>query len=369
MGLFHSKISIFKNKSLTCKLMRIIKTFLLYLSLGSSVMGQSDALDAYIRQIKIGPDTIRSVFDHIANTIAYDVRLVDSNENLGTRVELLEYVLKNKRGVCEHYAQLFYNILTRLGYEVYFISGYTLQEGVLDTSLGHTWNAVYKNENWYLYDVTWAAGHVQNKRFIKKYEPKWYAVNPEVFRKTHFPFDPLWQLISHPYSHRDIQRLNFQKDPAQFLDIDSIFIARRNMTRSDRLIDEIKRIKQSGVTNQLVSLHLSHLNKLKDIESENDVVDHMNAIIGILNDVVFAYNQYVNEKNKYINKPNSTGIGFLDVPAKLKAEVQSAIIQFESLTTQNPKLQKDLNSNMKEARNMLRQLEQEVKWAEREKQK
>lgn len=325
---------------------------------------QNRQLEAFISTIPMKEDTIKAVFEKITSKIHYDVRLAYSNVKLGNKQEIIDYVLKYNKGLCEHYSQLFKAVLESLGYEVYAISGYTLQEGILDTVSGHSWNAVKLGSEWYLYDLTWAAGYVENKKFYKKYDPKWYKVSPEQFKKSHFPFDPVWQLIPHPISHKDIKNQNYNSIAGPTMHFDSIIASRNELTRFQVLSEEINRTSSMGLSSQLIRDRVGYLNSLMNMEIQNDVIDQMNDCISIFNEVITDFNIYFSQKNSFLRSRSKTDTDFMDIPIQLKAKVEKANSILGNLSTDDNQLKRDLNSNQKEAQKLLTRIDQEVKYVQ-----
>jgi hypothetical protein len=71
------------------------------------------------------PDKARAVFVWIINNIQYDIDnlfAVNFYQNSG---EIIEKVLKTRKGICMHYAELYADIANKTGIKSYVISGYT----------------------------------------------------------------------------------------------------------------------------------------------------------------------------------------------------------------------------------------------------
>jgi transglutaminase/protease-like cytokinesis protein 3 len=155
---------------------------------------------------------VQSVFSWVTDNVRYDLNKyydikkrggLKRNTKFKSETEYKSYLLK--KGVCEDYALLFDSVLKQLGYESYIVTGYTKDvRGRVSGSVGHAWSAVKVNGEWKLYDPTWGAGYVQDgKKFVKKYNEKWYDANPEYMIKTHMPFDPVWQMMNTPLSYKN----------------------------------------------------------------------------------------------------------------------------------------------------------------------
>ncbi len=144
----------------------------------------------------------RSIFRWITNNIAYDVNkqiTVFKNENDFSQDALR--VLKNKRAVCEGYANLFFELCKRSGLIAQVVTGYAITDG-FTIPQPHAWNAVRLNNEWKLLDATWAAGGVDGGKntFKKKFDETFFLLSADSFLLTHYPIDPMWQLQINPVS-------------------------------------------------------------------------------------------------------------------------------------------------------------------------
>jgi hypothetical protein len=60
----------------------------------------------------------------------------------------------------------------------------------------HDWNAVKINSKWYLVDVTWDAGHVDHRTFIKNYSTNYLFLDSRPFLYSHLPADEKYQFYA-----------------------------------------------------------------------------------------------------------------------------------------------------------------------------
>ncbi|HEV7381001.1 MAG TPA: transglutaminase domain-containing protein, partial [Dyadobacter sp.] len=177
---------------------------------------QTAELDSILRIIENQPDRIRLIFDYVADEIQYDTdkaQMLRPNYQLhwSSKSVVLE-TIKRRKGVCEHYAELFNELLRRAGYESYTVSGYTKGPTKIEEKVSHAWNSLKTSKGWYLYDPTWSSGTVDgNFQFVKDLNDTWYKVPPEEFILTHIPFDPIWQLLNPPLSNHQIKANDFSQ--------------------------------------------------------------------------------------------------------------------------------------------------------------
>jgi transglutaminase/protease-like cytokinesis protein 3 len=80
----------------------------------------------------------------------------------------------------------------------------------------HAWNAVKINGRWFLLDVTWGAGYIdENNRFVRRFQDHYFLTPPESFILDHLPEDERWQLTDQPISLREFENGLFLR-PAFF---------------------------------------------------------------------------------------------------------------------------------------------------------
>ncbi len=125
--------------------------------------------------------------DWIAYHIAYDTEDLFRNLN---RPQDYASVLKRKTAVCAGYSQLFKKMADLAGVEARIISGHSKgfgYRGFLGGKTDHAWNAVKVSGKWHLVDVTWDAGHVDRKTFVRNYSTDYLFLDPRSFLYSHLP--------------------------------------------------------------------------------------------------------------------------------------------------------------------------------------
>ena len=76
----------------------------------------------------------------------------------------------------------------------------------------HEWNAIKLNGEYYLCDVTWGSGKVENNKFVKNYNTFYFCCPPDRFIYTHLPSDDLskWSLINKNISQIQFENLLYK---------------------------------------------------------------------------------------------------------------------------------------------------------------
>jgi len=240
----------------------------------------------------------RSIYCWITQNIQYDflnrysIDLESGNEND------FERLLQTRKGVCNHYANLYSAIANKVNIKTFVVIGYTRKRNIHYNP--HAWCVSLIDSVWYCTDPTWGAGYVDNKDFIKSISNKYFMMEPSKFVKTHIPFDPLWQLSHYPLSKFEFAA-GYKISRNRKHKFDYIFFLDQfeNQNEIERMLSTKKRIELNGVSNYLDYVNLYHLNakiirnyKLKAEEKFNTALSHYN-------DAIFLLNEYIEYRNKY----------------------------------------------------------------------
>jgi hypothetical protein len=135
----------------------------------------------------------KTLHDWICDNIAYDTNMYFSG-----RVTAQDYisVLKKKLAVCSGYANLFNKMCDLAGMESIGINGYSKgfgYTGKIGNNTDHAWNAINIGNKWYLIDVTWDAGSLDQRTYIKGYSTEWLFLDSRPFLYSHLPDEDAYQ--------------------------------------------------------------------------------------------------------------------------------------------------------------------------------
>ena len=255
----------------------------------------------YISKNFTTPDEkIRAAFYWIADNIRYDVEsLNDPKKPYQTPQEKVSATLKSKKGVCMHYAEVFKDITTKLGIETILISGYTKTKGKIAT-LSHVWCASKLNETWYLFDPTWGAGYVDNDKFTKKLNNKYYKVEPKNLLSSHMPFDYLWQFSEYPITNQEFYDSKEEAaDKSVKFDFMDEVAAYQKLSESDQAKASAERIEKNGIKNTLISGRLDYEKSRITYQKSKDNFAKIQTIIDDFkkaNELFSAFIKYRNSK-------------------------------------------------------------------------
>ncbi|MDR2479001.1 MAG: hypothetical protein LBD48_06790 [Treponema sp.] len=141
-------------------------------------------------------EKVKRFHDWICDTIAYDTEMYFSGK---TENQDYAAVLKKKKAVCSGYSNLMNEMCRLANIESIVINGYSKgfgYSGSIGPKTDHAWNAVHIGSKWYLVDVTWNAGSIDGKTFIKGYSTAYLFLDSRAFLYSHLPEKPEQQFYA-----------------------------------------------------------------------------------------------------------------------------------------------------------------------------
>jgi hypothetical protein len=135
----------------------------------------------------------KTLHDWICDNIAYDAEMYFSG--IRTNQDYAN-VLKKQKAVCSGYSSLMNQMCKLAGIESIGVRGYSKgfgYAGKIGRDTDHEWNAVHIGNKWYLVDVTWDAGPLELRTFIKRYSTAWLFLDSRLFLYSHLPKEEAYQ--------------------------------------------------------------------------------------------------------------------------------------------------------------------------------
>lgn len=160
------------------------------------------------RPARTDAEKARAAYRWVADRIAYDAEALFTMQIGDNSVNA---VLESRNCVCEGYARLFVALCQESGLDAVKVSGFAQGPAFGERKkdiLRHAWAAVKLDGRWYLFDPTWGAGHIHDKKYRKHYNDYYFQIRPDQLAFTHFPSDEKWQLVAAP-----ISKETFDKQP------------------------------------------------------------------------------------------------------------------------------------------------------------
>ena len=177
-------------------------------------------------------DKTRAIYSWITENISYDYKLFNkgkrtikfnckTNKDCAIKIQefennLIEKVLRKKKGVCSGYSTLFKRMCDIAKIQCLNIDGYvkTKSSHVGNTGiLDHAWNAVVIDNKTYFLDLTWASGYCEKDKkgkltnFIKNKNDFYWFTPIEKFTIDHFPRNP------NKFINFDISKEDYKNQP------------------------------------------------------------------------------------------------------------------------------------------------------------
>jgi len=250
------------------------------------------------KNLQTDTEKARALYTWISHNIQYNLSEMNADKSYQSVEAIIDEALKTRRGVCQHYAELFHAMAQSVGLETYLITGYTRDKAGEISDLGHAWNGIAIDSKHYLIDVTWAAGYQQNGQYVHQFRDEYFLISPEDMIQSHMPFDPVLQFLSNPLNNQDFISKDFSKlkIPGNFAFNDTIQ-QEIKLSKLKQLEFASRRIRANGVQHKLIQRQLN--NNVLQIATIK-----YNTAIDTLNYGVENYNLYVTHKNKQFRNPN-----------------------------------------------------------------
>lgn len=268
--------------------------------------------DYLIRDLKQDDEKVRAIYIWTTHNIRYDVANQYKEIVYTSYDQMVVDALETRKGVCEHYAQLFQRMCAEAGVKSYVIAGYTRQEGHTEIAdLDHAWNAVKINEDYFFVDATWSAGYQDNGTYRHIFQDDFFLIPPRQFIKTHIPFDTVWQFLDNPIDHIDFKKKEFSKltKNGNFVYKDSI----AHIATLDSVValeNALTRIQKSKADHVLIRKEIERYKvQIENIKSNrwfldfSAINDRVNIAKDSVNEGIIANNVFIGYANKRFRKP------------------------------------------------------------------
>ncbi len=166
-------------------------------------------------------EQVRAFFVWVCENIRYDIKTFEDKKDVTPEehkeLNEPESVLKNHKGVCEGYSNLFVAMCKEVDIVALKVVGISKNSGGRVSRGGHAWCMVRTDGQWGLLDATWGAGNVDldASKFTKRFDEKHFLTPPELMILDHYPMDPLFQLLQNPLTLEDFRQASMKPSPKQ----------------------------------------------------------------------------------------------------------------------------------------------------------
>lgn len=281
-------------------------------------------------------EKVRSIYVWVATNVSYDVSLYENRRKL---IDLLlkkrdasqsdVAVLKNRKAVCEGYAALLKTLCNKAGIKCEMVEGIGRAQKGLDDL--HGWNAVLIGNVWQLLDVTWAAGGVDSRKkiFHKSFDDTFFLMPAKEFIKTHYPFDPMWQLLNHPIKKYQFDAFKYSVPDSTVFSFNDTIIFHYQQDSISQLISLCRRIVQYDPENNLAVQNLNSLYNYRENEKMNTANSFASKGVAQYNECVTITNDA--KKNRSTKKMNVNEARLKQLVNYSRANLASAIELYKEI--------------------------------------
>lgn len=348
------------------------RIFTLLLLFPFLINAQNREIEKIVNRIDFEKDTVKSVFNWVTDNIKYDVALLEKVKLNGIENIKLEQnkklrianAIKTRRGVCQHYSELFDAIMRQLGYQSVVISGYTRNPVTKQLNpIGHAWNAVNVNNKWILIDATWGAGYVTDDNHFKKmYKPEYYDIDPAKAIYSHIPYNPLWQFLQKPITYNAFDEQKINKTTLELLDDYEEVQQFLQLNKAEQMKEALNRSKKMGSANALVK-------RWQDIRMQNIKVDYRNSMVEIYNNASEIMRTSTNNYNDYVEAKNNRFRGSKwnkqftkTYITTLLKDAEGALEKFLSIKENDPSMTSELTATLKNTTSFIKLVKKELNY-------
>jgi len=281
---------------------------------------------------KTDAEKFRGIYTWVTRNIKYDTDSMYSiNWSRGGEAKITD-ALRRRKGVCENFAAIFNDIANKSGLISFVVDGYTKQSGRPDRS-GHSWCAVNLNGEWLLCDPTWDKDAQTNYNY--------FLVSPATIIESHMPYDPMWQLLNYPYTHKEFyQGYRGSVKGMDFFNFADSIKAYSKLDDVKRFEAKVLRMKNAGLPNEMVNNHLDYTNMKISIFYENNDMNFYNGAVADFNNAVAVFNKFIQHRNDPLVLAGADK-GLIDSLNHVTASINSAYQKIEEIGKVVPNHQYD----------------------------
>ena len=179
-------------------------------------------------------DRLWIIFYWVARNIEYDSVPYVGKKHVDKSAEA---VFRTGKAIADGYANLFKLLCNALNLICEKVHGYSKWYAFdpcnrSSVPIDHTWNVVQINQHWYLIDLTWGAGYLDENQIFKCELNSYYFLSqPNEMIYHHFPANERWQLLKQPI--KMVQYMQMPKLWPKFFQFNLQLISPRDIIHVD----------------------------------------------------------------------------------------------------------------------------------------
>ncbi len=285
----------------------------------------ADSLAFYISQHYQGDaPRLKALYTWMTSNMKYNVYTTfESRNDVYSAEKDVRNTLKTRTGVCRNFALVFKTVADNMDIPAFVVEGY-VKEGSSLMTTPHAWCSIKVDGQWYQYDVTFGLGNLTSDQFTSNPNMDYCQVAPLRLLETHISFDPIWQLIDHPYRFDTFDKKSPLPAPAadgnKFNFNDSIQ-AYCQQTKVQQQYNVLRRIQTNGTPNPLVDYFLQLTESNIKVYQNQAIYDIYKNAIKSSNKAVDIYNDFIQYRKAKFQ------------PEKEKGEVLQLLLDSEQANT------------------------------------
>lgn len=190
----------------------------------SHIQSPFDTITFFVNNtFKNSVDRARAYYTWIALNIKFDedfrgsssyflIKDLRSKEIVSNRaVQAFESRMAASEGI----ADLMQKLCESSNIKCYTVAGYFKRPDNTISDMSFVWNVLCIDSSWVQLDASMANGYLNdNYKFIQYPMKNYFCLPAAEFIKDHFPHDPMWQLLNHPYDMQAFIRAKYDAAPS-----------------------------------------------------------------------------------------------------------------------------------------------------------
>ncbi|MBC7867510.1 MAG: hypothetical protein H7X88_08240 [Gloeobacteraceae cyanobacterium ES-bin-316] len=293
-------------------------------------------------------ERVRVAYNWVAANIRYDRDSMLSINWSKNNADKIAATLRRKKGVCDNFASVFTDILLKMNIPSFVVNGLAKGDG---KDLAHSWSAVQLANEWYLCDPTWDAGFSNKGRY--------FLIAPAEFIASHWPFDPLWQLLKKPYSLPEFEK-GFSAGNKK-----EVFPNLADSVKQFLLLDSLQQLEATSARMRAIGLEQKSLQtwyaynnmNIAIIYGEQDM-NLYNAAVADLNKANTYLNEFINYRNNFF-KPIRDDQAIRNMLQPITGLINAAMQKMEAIGKLRENFQYDTGFLKERLKTMNSKLEQQ----------
>lgn len=196
-----------------------------------------------------------------------------------------------------------------------------------------------------MFDPTWGAGYIENEKYVKKLNNKFYKVEPKSLISSHMPFDYLWQFSEYPITNQEFyDGKALSENKRGLYNFSNEIITFQGLSDLEKAKTSAERIEKNGLKNKLISDRLEFQKKKIDYENQkinyknqSDSNNNIQIIVANLNKANGLFSEFLKYRNSKFTPLLSDELikAKIQVPYDMISKCQNDINEIKDVPKEN----------------------------------